>query len=142
MPNEGQVGVGRRIYPPAVGSLWAGLQPGDVTYWGGSISDYYHSGIYAGNGYVWDVVGSERVGLQVLQNPPGYALRLPLRRCHPVCQRPLPAVATTSLPVGSLSGGSKGSYSATLHATGGRAPYWWSRAKGSLPPGLTRPPPA
>ena len=31
-------GVGKEISPPKSGSLWAGLRPGDVTYWGGSIS--------------------------------------------------------------------------------------------------------
>jgi hypothetical protein len=35
----------------------ADLQPGDVTYWGGSIDHFLHSGIYAGNGEVWDAVG-------------------------------------------------------------------------------------
>ncbi len=46
---------------------------------------------------------------------------------QPVC------VTTTTLP-----GGAKGTpYSATLTAVGGTAPYKWSLASGSLPPGLT-----
>ena len=47
---------------------------------------------------------------------------------------PLPLViTTTSLP----NGISNGAYSATLTASGGTAPYNWSVAGGSLPPGIT-----
>jgi outer membrane protein OmpA-like peptidoglycan-associated protein len=30
------------------------LQPGDIVYFGGTLSDFLHSGIYAGNGEIWD----------------------------------------------------------------------------------------
>jgi len=33
------------------------LLPGDVTFWGGSLDHFTHSGVYAGNGEVWDAVG-------------------------------------------------------------------------------------
>jgi len=42
-------------------------------------------------------------------------------------------VTTTSLPVGEVST----AYSQTLQATGGKAPYSWSIASGSLPAGLS-----
>jgi hypothetical protein len=32
----------------------ADLEPGDITYWGGSLDNYHHSAIYAGHGNVWD----------------------------------------------------------------------------------------
>jgi hypothetical protein len=43
------------------------------------------------------------------------------------------AVATTSLPYGTVNG----AYSATLAATGGTGPYTWSILSGSLPAGLS-----
>ena len=130
-------GVGKEIPPPKSGSLWAGLRPGDVTYWGGSISYYYHSGIYAGNGYVWDAVGSETVGLRsfstLLKAPYSYDYDGAIR----YASVPLLSITTASLPGGTLHSSSELAYSATLHATAGRAPYRWSRIKGSLPTGLT-----
>jgi hypothetical protein len=48
----------------------ADLLPGDVTYWGGSGIDHFiHSGIYAGNGEVWDAVG---VGIPVQEHTMTY----------------------------------------------------------------------
>jgi hypothetical protein len=43
------------------------------------------------------------------------------------------AIATTSLPYGTIDA----AYSATLSPSGGMAPYTWSLASGSLPPGVT-----
>lgn len=43
------------------------------------------------------------------------------------------AVQTNSLPAGAFGT----TYTATLSATGGKAPYTWSQTSGTLPPGLT-----
>ena len=40
--------------PPGNAPYTAALLPGDVVYWGGTIDDYHHSAVYAGNGEVWD----------------------------------------------------------------------------------------
>ena len=138
LPINDQVGVAGTFIPPSTsGNLWAGLQPGDVTYWGGTMNFYYHSGIYAGNGYVWDAVGTETVGLRSFATLLGAPYSYNYLGGKRFTTAPLPAVATAFLPVGSLYSSSKRAYSATLRATGGRKPYRWSRTKGSLPPGLT-----
>jgi hypothetical protein len=55
LPSDGSQlsGVGTVIAP----SDTADLLPGDVTYWGGTLDHFAHSGIYAGNDEVWDAVG-------------------------------------------------------------------------------------
>jgi len=138
LPINSQLpGVGKVIPAPTSGSLWAGLQPGDVTYWGGKLSWYYHSGIYAGNGEVWDAVGTETVGLRsfstLLSAPYSYDYDGAIR----YASAPLLSITTAYLPTGTLYSSSKVAYSGTLHATAGTAPYRWSRIKGSLPNGLT-----
>jgi cell wall-associated NlpC family hydrolase len=51
-------GVGTFIAPQAtIAEDTAALVPGDATFWGGSINGFSHSGIYAGNGDVWDAIG-------------------------------------------------------------------------------------
>ena len=61
LPADGSqpAGVGTRI--PRAGTIpedTAALLPGDAVYWGGSgIDGFAHSGIYAGNGNVWDAIG-------------------------------------------------------------------------------------
>ena len=133
LPINAQLpGVGKEILPPKTGTLWSNLKPGDVTYWGGTLSWYYHSGVYAGNGYIWDAVGTETVGLrsfsELLSAPYNYdydgAIQFPTV--------PLVSVTTASLPGGTLDH----TYSTALHATAGTAPYQWSLAKGTLPTGL------
>jgi hypothetical protein len=61
LPGDGSQlsGVGVVIPPQDT----ADLLPGDVTFWGGTLDDFSHSGIYAGNGEVWDAVG---VGIPVM----------------------------------------------------------------------------
>ena len=52
-------GVGT-VIPPAgtIAEDTAALLPGDAVYWGGSgLDGFAHSGIYAGNGNVWDAIG-------------------------------------------------------------------------------------
>ncbi len=60
LPAWGQLsGVGTVIAPAGtIVEDTAALLPGDAVYWGGSgIDGYVHSGIYAGNGNVWDAIG-------------------------------------------------------------------------------------
>ena len=58
LPSNGTQpsGVGTFI-PPGNAPYTAALLPGDVVYWGGTIDDYHHSAVYAGNGEVWDDFG-------------------------------------------------------------------------------------
>jgi cell wall-associated NlpC family hydrolase len=71
LPSDGSQpkGVGK-VIPKAktLAGDMAVLQPGDATYWGGSgIDGFAHSGIYAGNGKVWDAVNvNEPVQLHTL----------------------------------------------------------------------------
>ncbi len=106
----------------------AGLLPGDVVFFGGTIRSYKHSGIYAGDGEVWDALDNNiPVGehtFAVLYSDYG--------NVYDGAYRYL-SIATTPLPVGTT----QKSYSATLHATGGPLPYTWSPAGSKpLPPGL------
>jgi len=60
VPSDGTQphGVGVYIAPQAtMAEDTADLLPGDAVFWGGSINGYAHSGIYAGNGNVWDAIG-------------------------------------------------------------------------------------
>jgi cell wall-associated NlpC family hydrolase len=54
LPSDGTQlsGVGRFIPPEDS----ADLLPGDVVYWGRTLDDFEHSGIYAGDGKVWDAL--------------------------------------------------------------------------------------
>ena len=61
LPGDGSQpsGVGEFIAPQATITEDTGsLLPGDAVFWGGSgIDGFAHSGIYAGNGNVWDAIG-------------------------------------------------------------------------------------
>ncbi len=68
LPGDGSQlpGVGQEIPP----SDTADLEPGDAVFWGGSsINGFAHSGIYAGNGEVWDAIG---VGVPVQEHSMSY----------------------------------------------------------------------
>ncbi len=69
LPGDGSqpAGVGTFVPPQAtIAGDAAVLLPGDATYWGGSgINGFAHSGIYAGNGNVWDALG---VGVPVQEH--------------------------------------------------------------------------
>jgi NlpC/P60 family len=59
LPGDGSQpsGVGQFIAPEAtIAQDTADLLPGDVVFWGGTIDAFQHSGVYAGNGEVWDAV--------------------------------------------------------------------------------------
>jgi hypothetical protein len=151
LPNNGTQPEGVGTYIPPAATLAedeADLQPGDAVYWGGQgIDNYGHSGIYAGNDEIWDAVD---VGIPVqthtfeylhgIYNYDGaerYATGTSPTTTT-TATNPL-AVSTSSLPNGSVySKTHKVTYSTTLKATGGNAPYKWALAKGSkpLPPGL------
>ena len=61
LPGDGSQlkGVGQFIAPQgSIAADIAGLVPGDAVYWGGSgIDGFAHSGVYGGNGNVWDALG-------------------------------------------------------------------------------------
>jgi hypothetical protein len=60
LPGDGSQpeGVGTVVLPSGtIAQDAADLLPGDATYWGGSLDGFSHSGIYAGNGMVWDAIG-------------------------------------------------------------------------------------
>lgn len=60
LPGDGSQpkGIGTVIAPQAtIAEDTAALLPGDAVYWGGSLDSFAHSGIYAGNGNVWDAIG-------------------------------------------------------------------------------------
>ena len=60
LPGDGSQpkGVGTVIAAQAtIAEDTADLLPGDAVYWGGSLDGFSHSGIYAGNGNVWDAIG-------------------------------------------------------------------------------------
>jgi len=59
IPGDGSQlpGVGQFIAPEAtIAQDTADLLPGDVVFWGGTINNFSHSGVYAGNGEVWDAL--------------------------------------------------------------------------------------
>jgi cell wall-associated NlpC family hydrolase len=142
LPDNGTQPEGVGTYIPPAATLAedeAQVLPGDAVYWGGSgIDGFAHSGIYAGNDEVWDAVGP---GIYVQTHTFEY-----LRETYNydgaeqyASSASGLAITTTSLPSGSVySKTHKVTYSTTLAATGGNAPYRWSLTKGSspLPPGL------
>jgi hypothetical protein len=137
IPNDGSQpkGVGTVIPSQGPAPFDQGLLPGDVTYWGGSLDNYQHSGIYAGNGMVWDSYGDSS-GVPVQEHSMTY-LEQTYNYDGAVRFWSALTVTTTSLPNGMVSSGSQQhKYSATLAASGGIGSLSWSRIAGSLPPGL------
>jgi cell wall-associated NlpC family hydrolase len=61
LPGDGSQKSGAGTVIPAQATIaadTAGLLPGDAVFWGGGgINSFAHSGIYAGNGEVWDAIG-------------------------------------------------------------------------------------
>jgi hypothetical protein len=143
---------------PADGT--ADLQPGDVVFFGGSSLDgYAHSGVYAGDGEVWDalVAGTnvQEHSFGDLNNDYQQVYWGAVRYAADTTTPPTTTTTTTTTSVptpppsfgittSSLVGGTATSrahpvtYLQTLGATGGRPPYRWSIVKGSgsLPTGL------
>ncbi len=143
IPQTGNPDDGEGTYIPEGSSPETGLEPGDVTFWGGTnISSYAHSGVYAGGDEIWDAfdnnipVGEHSFGY--LEGSYGYdgAIRY-AGSGSPPPPPPSFGITTTSLPKGTVYSKSLGNiYSATLHATGGNPPYKWSLVSGTLPAGL------
>ena len=137
IPNDGAQpkGVGTVIPSQGPAPFDQGLLPGDVTYWGGSLDSYQHSGIYAGGGMVWDSYGDSS-GVPVQEHSMTY-LEQTYNYDGAVRFWSALTVTTTSLPNGTVSlAGQEHKYSATLAASGGIGNLQWSRIAGSLPPGL------
>jgi hypothetical protein len=143
IPSTGSPLGGKGTYiPPVPNDPTDGLMPGDVVFWDhtGDIADYQHSGVYAGNGEVWDAfdVGYpvETHSFTFLEG--SYAYDGAIR--YWTSGATVLSIKTTSLPAGTVSTSSHPvTYSATLKAKGGFTPYAWKLSNGStpLPPGLT-----
>ena len=144
-PQQNGKTVGTEIRPNSNPKDYdVGLKPGDVTFWGGSLSDYHHSAIYAGiptsgrfkgQPVVWDALDNNIPVQEHTFNDliaEGYGYEGAYR--YTAGTVPVLTITTTSLPGGAIHA----SYSTALHATAGHPPYRWSLASGSkpLPPGL------
>jgi cell wall-associated NlpC family hydrolase len=146
LPSNGTQPKGDGTFiPPSSGGTWqsdvATLAPGDVVFFGHTINNYDHSGIYAGGDEVWDALDNnipvqEHAFSQIFSD---YGNVYDGAYRYASLTHPVLAVSTTPLPGGTLYSVSHKTYSATLHATGGNTPYKWSKASGSkaLPTGLT-----
>jgi NlpC/P60 family/Putative Ig domain len=137
IPNDNSQPKGAGTVIPSQGPapFDQGLLPGDVTFWGGTLDNYQHSGIYAGNGMVWDSYGDSS-GVPVQEHSMTY-LEETYNYDGAVRFWGSLSVTTTSLPDGTVTlPGQQHKYSTTLAASGGVGRLSWSRIAGSLPPGL------
>jgi cell wall-associated NlpC family hydrolase len=136
--NSSQLkGVGTFIPPSGTNDL-GGLQRGDVVYWGSNINAYSHSGVYAGNGEVWDAYDNN---VPVGEHTFSFLLKSYTylgAYQYFTDSAPSFSITTTSLPSGTVYSQTQKSYRTVLHTANGTAPYAWSLASGSkaLPPGL------
>ena len=129
-----------KFIPPSGGNEQGGLEPGDVVYFGQHLSSYAHSGVYAGDGEIWDdfdygIPVQEHTFAFLMGTAKGQgdyeylgAYRYPAKSAPPF------SITTGSLPAGVT----QKSYAATLHAAVETPLFTWSLVKGSkpLPPGL------
>jgi hypothetical protein len=154
-PGDGTPVAAEGTLIPADGTV--NLQPGDVLFFGGpSVDKYAHSGVYAGNGEIWDAL-TDGTNVQedsfatlenVYQNVYWGAGRYVTSTVPPTTTTttsttttsiPAPSfgISTTSLTQGTVSSRAHPvTYSQTLAAFGGHSPYTWTLAKGPLPGGL------
>jgi cell wall-associated NlpC family hydrolase len=115
LPSDGSQlsGVGT-VIPP---SDMTDLLPGDVTYWGGTLDHFTHSGIYAGNGEIWDAVSA---GIPVQLHTFAYLEQI---YTYDGAIR----YGTTSLTPGGLAGPVVG-----MAATPNGSGYWLTNAAGDV----------
>jgi cell wall-associated NlpC family hydrolase len=148
VPVNGSLpGTGKFITPNGT----VGLQPGDVMFFGGpSLDDYSHSGIYAGNGMLYDALEPGDVVQEhtfaavnsdygnVYQGAVRYVVDTSTTTSTTV-PPPVFGIRTKTLGAGTVSTSAHPTtYLQKLKAVGGNTPYRWSLVKGSgsLPPGL------
>ena len=147
-PGDGTPVPGGGTFVPADGTT--NLLPGDVLFFGGpSLDTYLHSGIYAGNGEIWDALTDGTTVREDsfatveadYQNVYWGAARY-VTTTVPTTTSTLPptpsfGISTTSLADGTVSSRAhRATYAQTLNAFGGHSPYRWSLVTGALPPGL------
>ena len=141
LPSNGTQlkGVGTFIPPQSTEAADVSeLKPGDVVFFGGSIDNYHHSGIFAGNGELWDAL-DDNIPVGAAEFSAVYSDYGDIfDGAYRYSSDPLLSVTTASLPAGTVFSSSGKAYSATLHAASGYPPYTWSLVKGSkaLPGGL------
>ncbi len=108
------------------------LLPGDAVFFGGTISDYHHSGIYAGNDEVWDALSP---GTSVAEHSFSDVYSSYGNVYDGAYRYTATASSPLSITTKTLHRGVTGtSYSVSVHATGGSSPYTWTRVGSKLPP--------
>jgi cell wall-associated NlpC family hydrolase len=144
LPNNNSQLTGYKFIPPSGGNEEGGLEPGDVVYFGNDINSYNHSGVYAGNGEIWDAFN---YGIPVQEHTFAFLMGSATGEGHytylgayryPAKSVPLFSITTTSMPGGTVYTASHKTYTATLKSASGTGPFKWSLASGSkaLPSGL------
>ena len=136
LPSDGSQlsGVGT-VIPP---SDMTDLLPGDVTYWGGTLDHFTHSGIYAGNGEIWDAV-SAGIPVQLhtfayLEQIYTYDGAIRYGNAGSISPPPISPLFTSDSPPGTAT--ITAAYSYTFVATGTPVPSF-AVTSGSLPAGIS-----
>jgi cell wall-associated NlpC family hydrolase len=119
IPGDGSQlsGMGTVISPDDT----AALQPGDITFWGGTLDQFEHSGVYAGNGEIWDAVG---IGIPVQLHTMAY-----LRNLYNYDGAIRYATATPTPP---LTPGGLAAPVVGMAATPDGGGYWLANAAGAV----------
>jgi large repetitive protein len=146
IPANPSTGPGTFIAPD--GENTSNIQAGDAVFFGGGttnspvLSEYKHSGIYAGGNEVWDALEpGDNVAehtFATLYSDYGNVYDGAIQYWTGGTAPSFGITTTSPLPKGSVySKTNKVSYSDTLAAQGGNPPYSWTLTSGSkLPPGL------
>jgi cell wall-associated NlpC family hydrolase len=146
IPANPSTGPGTFVPPDGLNT--SNLQPGDAVFFGGKssndpvLSQYTHSGIYAGDNEVYDALAAgDNVAEHTfasIYSDYGNVYDGAIQYWTGGTAPSFGITTTSPLPKGSVySKTNKVSYSDTLRAQGGNPPYSWTLTKGSkLPPGL------